>query len=428
LKSIILFITYVFICTIPVYAQQAPISTFILTALDDGDLKDQKKNIAYLEGSSANMPIIDDIEARVRNRAFEFDKQRYTLRVEPRGFGETRASTKYYKTTVKHQKQKKDVLVNELLTDRYNYIIELLNRQTLYNMNNGLITVYEDRIKVLQKQMENMECDLNDIIKAEDKLTQLKFENIERKRRINRMKEKIGKEIKDNSFTGFDTSGFVDIEGINKEVNTTAFTVDKNNVYLEYDRLDFQRAKSRYDLENAEGRRYLSYLEFSYDHGERFDELERKKEGKEYDLNRTYLMELGIRIPYINVDRHDIHRRKLSYLRAKEDYKAMRRRLERRTEKDVEDIKLLVSQYNFLTARRDDVKAESSLKKYLEMDGVDPLILLSIRESIIENDIELEKIKFDIFRNYIRLLDASGKISEKPLRNYLSMNKAVMAK
>lgn len=425
MKSIKL-LPYVLVCVITTYAQQAPISTFILTALEDGDLKDQKKNIAYLEGSSANMPIIDDIEARVRNQAFEFDKQRYTLRVEPRGFGETRASTKFYKTTVKHQKQKKDVLENELITDRYNYIIELLNRQTIYDLHNGLITVYEDRIKVLQKQMESMECDLNDIIKAEDKLTQLRFENIERERRIKRMKEKIAKEIKDSSFTVFDTSGFVDIESINKEIDTTSFTIDKNNVYLKYDRLDFQRAKSRYDLETSEGRRYLSYLEFSYDHGERVDELERKKEGREYDLDRAYLMELGVRIPYINVDRHDIHRRKLRYLRAKEDYKALKRRLERRMEKDVEDIKLLASQYNYLRARKDDVKAESSLKKYLEMDGVDPLILLSIRESIIENDIELEKIKFDIFRNYIRLLDTSGKISDKPLVNYLSMNKDII--
>jgi hypothetical protein len=242
------------------------------------------------------------------------------------------------------------------------------------------------------------------------------------------MKEKIVKEMNDSSFTGFDTSGFVDIESINKEIDTTSFTIDKNNVYLHYDRLDFQCAKSRYDLETSEGRRYLSYLEFSYDHGERLDELDRKYEGREYDLNRAYLMELGIRIPYINVDRHDIHRRKLRYLRAQEDYKAMKRRLNRQMDKDAEDIKLLASQYDFLKARRDDVKAESSLKKYLEMEGVDPLILLSIRESIIENDIELEKIKFDIFRNYIRLLDTSGKISEKPLKNYLSMNKEIMAK
>ncbi len=428
MKNIKLLTLYALICIIPIYAQETQVSTLILSALDDGDLKDQKKNIAYLEGSSGNMPIIDDIELRFRNRAYEFDRQRYSIRIEPRGIGETRASKNFYKTTVNHQKQKKNVLENEFITDQYIRIIKLLNLEAMHDLHDELITLYKDRIKVLQKQMENMKCDLKDIIKEEDILTRLSFRNKERERRIKGMKEKIVKDLKLESFSTFDTSGFVGIENINKEIDTTSFTINKNNVYLKYDRLDFQRAKSRYNLENAEGRRYISYLEFSYDHGERIDELNRRNDGKDYNLNRAYLLELGIRIPYINVDRHDIHRRKLSYLRAKEDYKTVKRKLEKQMEKDVEDIKLLVSQHNFHIARKNDVKAESSLKKYLEIDGVDPLILLSIRESIIKNDIELEKIKFDIFRNYIRILETSGKISEKPLRNYLSRNKDKMAK
>ena len=80
-----------------------------------------------------------------------------------------------------------------------------------------------------------------------------------------------------------------------------------------------------------------------------------------------------------------------------------------------------MSQYQFLEARKNDVDAESSLKRYLEMEGVDPLILLSIRESILDNDIELLEIKFSILRNYIRVLDTSGELSRKPLKNYLSM-------
>lgn len=402
-------------------------SSFILKALKAGDLKDQKDIIDYLEGSSANMPVVDDIEARIRNRAFEFDKQRYTLRVEPRGLGETRASKDYYKATIKHQKQKKDVLEHELLTDRYTFIIELLNYQAMHRLHNELTTIYEDRIKVLQNQVEGTKVDLSDIIKAEDKLTRFKFENIERERRIKKMEAKIAKDLKEDGLTTFDTTGFIDIESISKEIDTVSFTIDKNNVYLKYDRLDFQRAKSRYNLETSEGRQFLSFFEFSYDHGSWVDELDRRNDGKEYDFNRAYLMEIGVRIPYINVDRHDIHRRKMNYLKAKEDCKDLERTLKGRLEKDVEDIRLLVSQYTFLKARGDDVDAESSLKKYLEMDGVDPLILLSIREGIIKNEIELEKIKFDIFRNYIRLLDTSGRISEKPLVNYLSINREIMA-
>ena len=436
MKRIKLLFAFILLCTVIIQAQTAPVSTFILTALKDGDLKDQKDIIDYLEGSSANMPIIDDIEVRIRNEAFKFDRQRYSLRVEPRGLGETRASKEYYKATIKYQKQKKDVVEHELLTDRYTFIIELLNYQAIYRLHKDLITLYEDRIKVLQTQMEDTKIDLSDIIKAEDKLSRFKFENLERERRIKKMEEKIAKYLKEEGLTTFDTTGFIDVENIGKEVDTVTYTIDKNNVYLEYDHRDFQLAKSRYNLETAEGRRYINFFQFSYDHDNMMDEWEIKEDNEtlpdylkqDYNLNRAYIMEVGLRIPFFNIDRHDIHRRKMNYLKAKEDWKDLERTLERRLEKDVEDIRLLVSQYNFLKARRDDVQAESSLKKYLEMDGVDPLILLSIRESIIENDIELEKIKFDIFRNYIRLLDTSGKISEKPLVNYLSMNREIIAK
>jgi len=413
--SLFIYVSYI-------HAQTVSIGTFIATAEKDVSVEAQKEKVEFLKESSKSMPVIDDIEVRIRNEAFQFDEQRYSLRVEPRGIGETKAGRELYRTRSGYNNQRKELLITRALKDRYSVVAELLAKECMLQLQKELVVLYEDKLQVLQQKSGDIKFDLTDLIKVENKLTQLKFENIERERSINRLKKEIGGYLSLEDFTAFDIAGFVTVQSISDWIEKNDFSLDTNNVYLKYDRLNFQLAENRLNLETAEGRRYINFFEFGYDHGRMQNELDEKTP----ERNQAFIMNLGIRIPYINTDRHDINRRKLTYLSDKENYFELKRELEERMEKDVEDIKLLVSQYTFLEARGSDVNAESSLKRYMEMEGVDPLILLEIRESIIENDIKKKKIKFDILRNYIRVIDVTGQLSQKPLRNYLSLKQEVI--
>jgi hypothetical protein len=95
--------------------------------------------------------------------------------------------------------------------------------------------------------------------------------------------------------------------------------------------------------------------------------------------------------------------------------------------KDSEDIRVLIDKYKFLQAREEDVDAETSLRKYIEMEGVEPTRLLTIKESILKNRTRMQKVRFDILRNYIRVLDSSGLLAQDPLVNYLSPGREVIA-
>jgi hypothetical protein len=53
-------------------------------------------------------------------------------------------------------------------------------------------------------------------------------------------------------------------------------------------------------------------------------------------------------------------------------------------------------------------------------------VQLSIKESIEKNHIAVAKVRFNILRNYIQVLDVTGQISKKPLKNYLSAAAGVM--
>jgi hypothetical protein len=79
-----------------------------------------------------------------------------------------------------------------------------------------------------------------------------------------------------------------------------------------------------------------------------------------------------------------------------------------------------VEQYRYLKARENEVDAQASLKKYLQMSGVDPLSLLDIKAAELRNRIKIQEVKYGILRNWIRVLDASGRLSREPLRNWLA--------
>ncbi len=411
-------------------AQQSPVSvsTFLTAEEKSSKIKTQNDRIAFLKESSGNMPVIDDVEFRIRNSAYEFDRQRYSLRFEPRGFGETRASKNLYKANLKCQKQRKSVLEGKLIRSRYNLVLDFMYLQAMVALNKGLLILYEDRIAVMKNSTGSLKFNVVDIITIENEFTKLKFNNIERERKFTSKKDKIKDILSAESFDSFDTTSFISIDQIKEHIDSSQFVLDPDNVYIEYGKRQLELAKRKYKLETAEGRQYINFFQFSYDHDNMKDEQEVRDANaslpdylkEDYNFNRAYLFDIGLRIPLFNVDRHDINRRKLSYLSEKEDFKELKNELQNRIEKDSEDIRILISQYSFLLARRNDVNAESSLKKYLEMEGVDPIKLLSIKESVIRNDIKIEKIKYDILKNYIRIIDATGQLYAQADSNYLS--------
>jgi hypothetical protein len=157
------------------------------------------------------------------------------------------------------------------------------------------------------------------------------------------------------------------------------------------------------------------------------DEITRRDDGKTYDMHNAYALQLGIKIPDITMARHDIARRKVDYLSEKENYERLKSELADQINKDQEDLRSLIAQYRFLKARESEVDATASLKKYLQMNGVDPLTLLSIKESIVKNQIDMCKLRFGILRNYIRVIDVAGELAKPPLRNFLSKSREIMA-
>ena len=408
-------------------AQESDVARFILSSTVDSQLIAQKTHAPVVRKHSFTMPLISDAEIRLRKGDYfntlpeDVAGLRYTLRLKPRGAGETRALKSFQNAQEVYEEQRTGTTFNEQVIRRYLMVIDLLEQKMVEQSYEDLVTLYEDRIKVMDQLKNSTDFDLNDLIKAEKDLSKVMVDQIEEEQEVTVMCDEIGTMIGDSSFDGFGDSGLVQVSGIKAHIDSTEFVLDESNLTLQYLKSRFELAECRYRLEMAENRNIVSFFEFSYDHPNMVKELDKKERNDKLgDLRNAFNFEVGIKIPGVSADRQNIARRQIQFLKDREEYQQLRRELQAKMKKDESDIRALIREYEFLTARETEVDAEASLKKYMQMSGVDPLVLLSIKESLIKNGVEKASIYFSILRNFIYVLDVTGQLSHKPLRNFLS--------
>jgi hypothetical protein len=417
---------FVVACVSGLVAQDHIISRFLAATENDSQIVAQSKHASIVHKQSYFTPFISDVEFKVRNRAWDLKSQRYTVSIEPRGLGETKSIWNYNKAQMSYEKDKNGYLLNEKLVVRYVAIIDLFERKMLESTYRELITVYEDRIKVMDQLKNSTDFDLNDLIEAEKGLSKLTIQQLEESQEVMNIYDVIKNTLAINEFTGFDTSGLIKVSTIKKIVGEQKCDLDENNITLRYIKRQFELAGCRFEFEKASNRKIISSIDFSYDNGTMLDEMARRDARRSYDLNQAFIVELGIKLPFLSAGQEDLARRKIAFLDNEEEYQQVRRELVQKIKKDTSDIRALINEFEFLTARETQVDAEASLKKYLQMSGVDPLALLSIKENLIKNNMEKSLIYYSILRNFVYVLDVTGQMSKRPLKNFLFENQEII--
>jgi hypothetical protein len=407
-------------------AGQPSFKNLLISARNDPVVSSQDNKNAAVTKTFIGIPGIENIEFRVRNTGFDQNNFRYSLRLQPRGVLETRAAGSYNSSLITTKRMKRNLLLNIAINNRYITFIDLLEWKTLLELYHELITLYDDRIKVLEESAYSEKFELEKLVKAEDDRSDEKVFSLEIEKNISVLEQRVAYYLGDSSFTSFDTSGLVSIETIIRRIETGTFSLDTNNAYLDFYRTEIDLARKRFDLEKAETRRYLDLISFNYDNGEMYDELMRKYDLKDYNLKKSFSIELGFRIPNLTLAAHELNSRRADLLKESEKYEKVKDELSEKVRKDLADLRQLIAQYRYLKERSSQVDVEASLKKFVQIDGIDPLVVLEIKEDILKNRISSTSIKYGIMRNYIYVIDNAGLLSQTPIRNYLSENMEIV--
>ena len=391
-------------------SEKMTIDRFIKTSETDVKLLNQKELTVYLDKAPASTPYIDRMEFRTKTEEFDQYKQKYSLRFYPKGWGETKYTKRVNELVNASCRTEEINYYNAALKQRYTLILDYLETRELIILNKKLTAVCEDRITVLKKKSAgSISFDISDLISAEELLTELRLERVGLKNKITELTHQIKLASNSQSPVAFKKSSLLTISKIKKMISELNPAAPFNSIKLQAQKNKVDLANSKYKLEQAKKRDYLSFIQMSFDN----DDYDEPK--------KAYSVELAIKLPFIHSDRADINMKKMNYMKERLQYQEETSALSEKRVSQTRSLNRLIQQYALLASNKRNSNAEVSFKTYLKMDGMDPLNLLRIKDSIIKSDIQLIKTRYNIRYRFIELMDTLGKLSEKPFKNYLSL-------
>jgi len=410
--------------SVAAFGKSYTIDEIIRTSSDDRRFSLQDEKHKFIKKTFPGIPLIDKIEIKAQEKSFNLKNVEYSLKMQLRGIGETFSSARYRKAMISKSEHKSKLVIGSTLFDRYLGIIDLLEQEEKHKLYQQLMDVYVDKIKVMEKlSTVDPKFEITDLIKAENDNLKALAEDMECRKFADLYASKLKTLLNDHEFTEIDTTGIIPIDSLigflENKLENNAFALDSDNVHIRKYKIDLDIEEERYKLEKAENRRYLSYIGFGYDNGEHLDQIKRRDDDKDFNLNDAYMLEVGITLPILTTRPHDVVKRKSDIIKAKDEYETFKEELQYLFTEDINDLKYYIIQYRILKARELEVDAEASLKKYLEFKGADPLVLLTIKENIIKNQLNRADVIFGLYRNYVQVLDMTGEFIKWPTKNFL---------
>lgn len=410
---------------LPARAQVLTVRDFLRGATDDAAVRAQRKADAADIGhmSSAGLPLVRDVEFKIRNEGFDFGRQRYTVEFSPKGLGESAAARGMGGALADKQAQSLHALRSRALRERYQLVIDWTAARVLGGLHAEFAELEKERIRVLELRSASDAFDIGDIFRGENSLTR----HLERRDEARAVEaasmQRIRALMSSAGVTALDTAdlpGVKDIEAwlVRTEGDTRAG--DTSNVHLLDRAADVEAARAQYELSLAENRRYLSSVEFGFDQGTRRSELDDRAANKEYDLKRAYLIEVGFRIPWLGSGNATTLRRRVELRNREAEYRREQEELLEEVREERAKIRALLERHHAVTAREAELDVPGRIRRYGALREADPLVLLTLRQAKLENALRREETRFEILGGYLEVMDRSGEMAARPLRNLFS--------
>lgn len=387
---------------------QFSLEEFLASAREDISLNPAQAKIDFLKENNYNGPWISRVELRTRSNDANLSLEDYRFRLTPGNPAELKANKRYYNKEVELLNLEYKDLLNTALRERYlialDHFFELAKKENLEKQ----LAINRQLIEMINSGTGVYNMELGDLVDTESDELEMNLEIENTKIRM----DEIEYLIKDH----YDFSGEIDWSK-----SELMEVIDILNLFDEFKNLNTgehinlvkmeqknQLAIERFNIEKSETMRNIGYFQAEYD-------TERGNEAFDH-----FGYQVGIRIPIVNPDKPDLNRRKLATM----DDNAL---LEERRDGYRRKMELSVLRMDNFARQYQNIEQKLTLlggQNYLSFQRMDKAVKISdlIKMNEFYMDLLNKKnvIEKKIYENYLEYLDLSGKLTETPLRNYLS--------
>ena len=400
----------------------------------------------------------DKMELRYKLDGFSFAKHDFELRITPKSFGEGSANREGNEAARNYEQARFAVERSLMLYDRYERGVRYVLRKKINEINKQLMQVNADRIEVLHLKAGSSTFSPEDLMSALEKGASLKAELLADSTALRDAELKMKNWVPDFDSVDLDTAFLPTMEELEQNLaGGVAVNEDFPQIAMARGKRDSDIAKAKQDV--AKGRDYISHIGIGYSLEiesllEKYKTLDasdvygtgqyadyrsdfEKETGctsmlncmgtadvlvPDQDNRKTadkFFLNLAVRLPFFDSNKDSDLRQQVATLDAESDYLDDVRNISQKVARLSEEVLALIGQWKVQKEYAEQVNASGFMEQFARDAGSDPLLLLRAKESALESDMKAVKLEYDIFLQYLALLDYAGGLARQGVVNHL---------
>lgn len=383
---------------------QYTVSDFLLTAFEDVNLDEYSSQIGFISPGNVRLPVIDEVEIRLKNDERTYEDLRYQLRVSPANPWKIRRNQALFNATKAGLDAKKQLQIKENLFTRYEVVLEYFEQLTLAEIHKKALNLANRKTEILQNNTESTFFDARDF--AESKLEQIEvleeYTQTEVELSYSRQKIMLEMGITTLDWARFRLITIPTIDSLATQISAAQFSSTELDVLAK-----------QYDIAQKETMLEKSDFDIGYLQAEYTPFL--NQDGKN-ELGFS----VGISLPIFKKNKPRIAERMLQQIEREHELIAETSRDSIQKALEYSFLLSLIKQHQHLEANIAKLNIATLRKNLAIIEEKDPLVLTELEAASLKLEELRIKSKFRVLEQYLYFLFAFDAPVRLPLRNYLS--------
>ncbi len=390
---------------------QNPLSTsrILATAKTQTAIALQERKIDVLNRQSYRLPFLEKVDFQTETDRFDWQRQEYRVRTSFNGWEEMRSLKQQKEADVVKEQAERNVLFKDVLYDLYALLVAYRYEQTALKMYRDMFNVFADKRDVLQKMAQlSTNFNIEDLIKAEEAAFEFQQKILQSEGAIRNINQFLNRIFGSATTFQIDTTDWIPLSIIRRLVAELPQTAEKSPL-LTHQEAKINVLQSEYNLEKAQSKRIVDYAQI------------RNSARNKDALIREWSVGVGIAIPYRGSSKIALNNIAFKRLEEENALKNLQTNLDLQIFSLQQDLELIFKEYDFIEKQVNESQTLYALDHYAAIQGSPPIVLLRMKELVLKRQSQLMSLEHAAYQKYIKCLDLTGKLSEMPLKNYLSV-------
>ena len=401
-------VLFIFFLPFLLFCEEITIAGYVASAAEDPRLKTQK-DISDAFSSRGDTPVLKGLEFRSETGNFDILEQTYALRFYFRGFGETKRSRELVQNSKNIMKAQSKLALSQIVFEKFGFVLTYIKNKKALALLDSLKVILEDKIKVTARsgELSGKTTDV-DIFEIEDKITDIEMKKADLESELDAVLMSVQAETGKNKIPVFDRENIISVSEIKHFVESVDPENADSKALDDLHRQKMLAAESEIALEEAKERDWLKYVSLQFDTGDRNDRP-----------SRGFSIGFAISVPGFKSNGNSILKKRLKSISESSEFYAEKRLAEAALNSDILMLKRKIRQYELLVGKRNKEEQSGILAKYSSIEGVDPIIILKLKERIVKQEIKTAELEAEIYALYIDLCRLTGVFEEESGKNSL---------